>query len=673
MIVMIPPLDYLSEAENKQRDQIISDLNSAFLQRSQSYTELDDMTYDQWYVANKKAATGYIRPKVNKQDIRTVTGTTREKCNTITTALLRFNYDFALEAYDEENWPEHDLAEGVAGLVRKSQELEEPTYKEKLALFINEFVAQGNVFLFERNVQEEILRKKMKNDNFGDEFHARWEESKQMINRCEIDMIPGLNVYLGDIRQYYMDKQPFIGVRREIHKSKSEQIYGYTKRWKQAKEHKNTHVLNDKGGQEYNNWYMITPSDQFQEEVLYFNLPDNTFQILLDGVPMLPEGFPLEYLTGALKYPVIKGNGESISRYFAYCRGISSKNKFNQAMIDEMFKIIMLKFRLSTNPPMSNMTGKVLNKSIFYPATIHQGVDVEKLKPIGPTNGINGSEFDMFKLVKAAVDEASVSPLLEGNRTPGQQTAKEISELKSQSLQKLGMIMVGWIQCVEQMTWLRVWNILKNWTALIDKRLDPVKKQIKEEYRSESINQEFSDGSKGLHIVRMMKGNLPGAHQTLAEESLLQKRKGVNVRITNLNVDELASLKYKFYVTVTPTEKDHSDLKGALFEESMLKAKQIWPTAVNDQYVQGQWATYKGLDPKKLFIQNAPAPAGGLPGGFLMPGMPSPGNSPGGPNNIPAPRGQQAGAQTPPGSKTVGAQLLPQAKQQMKPQLRAMA
>ncbi len=669
-------LNYLSEAENKQRSQVITDLNNAFQQRNQSYTEFDDQTYDQWYISNKKASTGYIRPKVNKQDIRTVTGTTREKCNTVVTALLRYNFDFDIKAYNEEEFPEVELGEGMAALVRKSRDLETPTYEQKRALFYNEFVSQGNVFLLEQNVEKEITRKRMnEKKGFDDPFDADWKEAKELVRKCEVDMVPGINVYLGNIREFYMDNQPFIGLRRELHETEAEALYGHTKRWKQAKQAQATHVLNDQGGQSYNNWQMLLPLKQFKEEIRYYNVFTNTYQIMLDGVPMLPDGFPLEYLNGVLKYPLIKVNGEPISRYFAYCRGISSKNKFNQAMIDEMFRVILLKFRQSTNPPMANMTGKMLNKSIFYPSTIHQGIDPEKLKPIGPANSINGPEFDVFKLVKQTVDEASVSPIFEGNRTPGQQTAREIAELKAQSLQRLGMIMVGAIQMEEQLVWLRLSNILKNRTSPVDTHLEEVKGEVKklDTYRTETLDTEFSDGKSGIQMIRMQSGEMPTPDQLLAEENLLQKRKGVEVRITTLNVDKLSSLKYKFYVTVTPIQKDHSELKGALFEESLLKAKQIWPTAVNDPYAQDKWATYQKLDPKKLFIQNAPQPLGNIPGGFSMPGGVNPVRGQNVPTGgIPTPAGQQAGAQTAPGGKTVGAQYLPQTSQQNKPSLMAM-
>lgn len=649
-------LEFLSEAENKQRSDIIADLNNAYQQRQQSYTELDDMTYDAWYVANKKAATGYMRPKKNREDLRIVTGTTREKVNTIVTALLRYNFEFEISAFDEQDWPNRDLGRGLEALVRKSRKLEDPIYEEKRALWYNEFVSQGNLFLYELSVEEEIIRKTISNPDFDDVFSAEWKEKKSIEKRCDTEMIPGINVYLGNIREKHMSKQPFIGIRREITKAQAEAKYGTFRRWKQAEEAGNK-VLLDQGGQEYNNWQMMPCQTDFKEEIRYFNIYTNTFQIILDGVPMLPNGFPLEFELGVRKYPIIKVDAEPISAFFAYCRGIATKNKFNQAMIDEMFRIIALKFRKSTNPPMANLSGKILNKSIFEPGTVHQGVDPEKLKPIGNNSPMTGPEFDTFQLVKQAIDESSVSPILEGNRTPGEQTAQEISVLKSQGMLKLGMIMVGAIQMEEQLVWLRSSNILKNWTSPIDSELEEIKGKVKRinKYRSESVETNLENGQPGTQIVNITnEEGMPAPEQVMAEEDVLTRKKGVTVRVIYLNADDISTLKYKLFVKITPSEKDHSDLENVLFEESLLKAKQIFPEQVNDEYAKVEWATKHKLDPRKFW-----KPA--------QPPMPAPTQMTGPLTGQPMPIPGQSMI-----SKTLGAQALPQATQQMKPSLKRM-
>lgn len=649
-------LEFLTEAENKERDIIISDLNKAFQQRQLTYPELDDMSYDAWYIANKRAASGYMRPKKNREDIRIVTGTTREKCNTVVTALLRYNFEFNIAAFDEQDWPARDLGMGLEGFVRKTRKLEEPVYDEKRAEIYSEFVPQGNVFVYDTIVEEEVVRKTIKDRNFDDVFKVNWTEKKVIEKRCETVVLPGLNVYLGNIREKYINKQPFIGIRRELHKADAEAKYGKYRRWQQAEEARNK-VLLDQGGQPYNNYQMMPAPADFKEEIIYLNIFTNTVQFMLDGVPMLPAGFPLEYSHGVRKYPIVKGDAEPISSNFAYCRGIASKNKFNQAMIDEMFRIIALKFRKSTTPPMANLSGKILNKSIFEPGTVHQGVDPEKLKPIGDNSPMTGPEFDTFSLIKNAIDESSVSPVLEGNTTPGQQTAQEIATLKTQSLQRLGMIMVGAIQMEEQLVWLRAYSVLTNLTDPIDTDLDEVKGQVKRiaKFRSASNQGVLENGQSGTQIVNMVgKGQVPHPNQIRAQEDLLTRKKGAPVRIIYIDATEAAMLKHKLYVTVTPTEKDHSELQSALFMEGISQAKTLFPGQVNDSYAKEEWANHKKLDPRKLWL---PTP----PPGAAMPGMPpmTPGQ-PGQPPQIPGP------------VKTVSAQAFPQTTQQNKPGLKRM-
>jgi hypothetical protein len=634
-------LAFLTAKEHEERDKIVDELNDAYLQRTQTYTELDDMTYDQYYLANKKAATGYLRPRRNREDLRVVTGTTREKVNTVVTALLRYNFDFTIEAYDQKDWPNRDVGIGMETMVRKTRKVEDPMWEKKRPLIYTELISQGDVFLYEYSEEEEVLHKKMKGVSVEDVMKMDWTETKKIEKRCEVDIVPGINVYLGNIREYYLNKQPFIGIRREMPRTRTKALYGHWARWKHIENTKQVQVLADMGGQEYNNWQMCGTKEGIDEEIRYFNPHTNTYQVLVNGVPMLPAGFPLEYLLGVRKYPIVKGSSEPISRYFAYSRGLAAKNKFNQAIIDEFYRIIALKFRKSTNPPMANLTGKILNKTIFDAGTVHTGVDPEKLKPIGNNAAVTGPEFDTFQLIKQAIDESSVSPIMEGHRTPGEQTAQEINTLKAQSLQKLGMIMVGAIQMEEELIWLRAYNILKNWTTPVDTMLEEVKGVIKEKnvYRSESVEDKFEDGKSGIRTVEMTDGELPEEAQILAEERLLTRKRGVEVRKVYLNAKELASLKYNLYVKVSPIEKDHTELQAALFEESMLKAMQMFPEAVNKPYVQEEWAVHAKLDPRKLFIKNAPQ----LP-----------------PEPIPS------------GAKTVGAQALPQTTQKMKPQLKQM-
>uniref|UniRef100_A0A6M3LKL2 Portal protein n=1 Tax=viral metagenome TaxID=1070528 RepID=A0A6M3LKL2_9ZZZZ len=358
---------------------------------------------------------------------------------------------------------------------------------------------------------------------------------------------------------------------------------------------------------------------------------------------MLPVGFPLQYLTGRIEYPITKGDLEPISHNFAYSRGISAKTKFNQALMDEMFKAIILKTRKSYAPPIANNSGRILSKRIFDPGTVHNNIDPAKLQQIGENNGITGPEMTAIEYVKKIIDESSINPLFEGQRTPGEQTAKEIAELQKQSLMRLGVAIIGVINMETDMVWKRMWDIIRNWTEAIDVKVDKVRGETLKKYRTETVESEFEDGQKGQRIIEMKTGGHPNPRQIKAEENLLTRKKGVPVRKLYIDPEKLRSVKYRFYVKVTPSERDQSELRAIMFEESMLKAMQMFPESINKEYVKQQWAIYQKLDPEKLFIQGAPS----------MMGMP----------------GQQQGQ---PGMGALGAQGLPQPPRAVKPSMKQL-
>lgn len=609
---MITAPEY-TEAEREERDRVLKDLNDAVSQRKTPYMEFDDMTYDEWYLWNRQAASGYIKPRKNRQDVSVVTGTTREKVNTIVTALLRYNFDYSIEPYDTKNLPDRDVGTGMEGLVKKSRELECPNYESKRPDIYNEFVAQGNVFVLETWTEENVIRKTINAGSLSvdDISKIKWTEKLKDVKKyCNTVVIPGINVYLGNVREKSMEKQPFYGLRRELTYAQAKAEYGNWERFKNVPR-KKVYVLNDKGPVDTHWWTMTDTSQDMVEEVRYYNHFLNCYQVLLNGVMMLPIGFPVEYLLGINAPALLKGDGESMGPNFAYCRGISAKNKFNQAVVDEFFKIMVLKFRKSTFPPLANNTGKLLNDSINWPGTIHKNIDPEKLVAIGQNNSVTEAEFRVFELVKNTINEASVSPVFEGNAVRGEQTAKEISELKSQSLMKLGMIIVGIILLEQKMVWTRIYNIMRHWTEEVDKNLNGLRGELV--YRRETIDSQLEDGSAGKRIIEMLKGKVPEPTQIKAEEDVLSEQYGVPVRKTYLNVDDLLAIKWRFMVNITPSERDTSELRNILEEEGIAKVSQllqpgVLPQDINREFVKERAANRYKLDPRKLFVQNAPVP-----------------------------------------------------------------
>src|SRR5690606_18688458 len=134
-------------------------------------------------------------------------------------------------------------------------------------------------------------------------------------------------------------------------------------------------------------------------------------------------------------------------------------------------------------PPLANNTGRVLSRKIFNAGEITNQIDPNKISPIGDNNGVSQSEFAAFEFIKNIVDQKSVSPAFAGDQTSGRQTATEILELKKQQMMKLGLVIYGIINLEKQLSWLRIYNILTNWTKKQDAKVNELTGQLEDTFK----------------------------------------------------------------------------------------------------------------------------------------------------------------------------------------------
>src|SRR3990167_6734741 len=76
------PYTFSSE-EVEQYNRILERIIKARNQREQPRDEFDGMTYEQAYLANKRASMSYLVPKKNQHDVRINTGTTEKRIELI--------------------------------------------------------------------------------------------------------------------------------------------------------------------------------------------------------------------------------------------------------------------------------------------------------------------------------------------------------------------------------------------------------------------------------------------------------------------------------------------------------------------------------------------------------------------------------------------------------------
>jgi hypothetical protein len=153
-----------SEEEKEFRSRIYFEMERAKDQRSADFPEFDDMDYVTYWESNAKAANSYIPPKTDDQDVRTTSGTTLEKKNTLLTSILNLSLEPDVEAFDQNDEELEELGTVMEDLIRKSREIED--YDQKKVRIYDELLTQGTVFVEEQYKEFRLPQKEVESYDF---------------------------------------------------------------------------------------------------------------------------------------------------------------------------------------------------------------------------------------------------------------------------------------------------------------------------------------------------------------------------------------------------------------------------------------------------------------------------------------------------------------------------
>lgn len=608
----IEPVEY-SEEELKYRGYLIDRMERAREMREQEHDELDGMTYTDYFQTNARASNSYIPPRQNEKETRIVTGVTEGKVESMLSALLNLNLDPNITAYDEGNEEIEELGESFELLIKKSREIETPDYDVKRPLIYKECLDQGDVFVEEAFVEMKQIQKKMKKGfKWQDVMKMKqtWDESSYVHEECAIRLISGMNVYPGNIRDFYIDSQPYLFVRDYITYEEAEAMFGNWPRFQHVPA-KLEHFNRSPDSSNYVDWTLLDIEPGFVEILRYYCKSNDTMQILLNGVMLLPVGFPMSALLGHCEYPIRKGSINPISKFFFYSKSVASKTKVDQAVLDEFLRLFIHKTQKSVKPSMANNTGRQLSSKIFDPAVIVNDIDPNKLQEIGKNEGVTNSEFAVFEMIKNGIDSKSVSPVFQGQDSGQSQTATEASILMKQSMQKLGPTIWGIMNLEKGMAWLRLHNILQNWTKAQDQKVSKLKGELKDVFKRIEMDDSFEDGTEGTRVIEFSE-EMPEPEQIYGMEKIM-KRRGKNVRMTFLDPKLIRETRINWKISITPTEKETDALDRAQFEQSLQTIAGVFAPMgkqPNWDYLGKVWSRKAKLDPDQIWVEAQPQQPG---------------------------------------------------------------
>ena len=597
--------DY-SEDERKYLSNLQKKLENAKTLREQPFPEFHDMTYTQYWQKNEDLANTKLKAKINKQDVQYSSGTLRTKLFAFLSSLQGLNLSGDISAYNESDILMTTLGDALEDVIDKADELDEDEEKKLLRQY--ELLKQGHVFV-EEIWDERWIVEKAPIENYTGKFRGIKIRSKEVKvpGKPVRNIICGLNVYLGDLRKYLISEQPYIFSVQTMRYEEAEKIYKNFEMWHYVSKTLKPWSGDTDKAMSQNAWRLMDTRENWVEIIKYQNKPDNEYQIVINGIPMLPIGFPFPW--GYSEYNITQQNLKPIRHDFAYGISFIFETKNPIQLLDEFMKLALLKTQKSFLPPYLNISGRVISTKVLMPATISMGIPAGSLVPISEkeVQGVTPAEFNIIQELIRTIDINTASQTFTGAREQGEVTATQIVELQRQARIMMGVLIVTATLLEKKLITLRLMNILKKWFEPLDEVVDKARNALKARYRIISRMRNIEGEGPGIRMV-VPTEELPTPEQLQATATEMKSTIGVPVRIIALNPKELAQAKLTWVVTVNPREKKSSELAKLMFRSMVLDARALG-LAIDPEWLAIRFAEVWEEQPEKMFIKGGISPS----------------------------------------------------------------
>lgn len=571
--------------------------------REERHAEFDNQTFLEYTESNRKLMNTHVEPKKSKSDNNYTKGTVRQKAFSYLSALNNLDLFADLQVFDETNHELQALGQGMEDIMFVTAETEDnddvgDDESKLLRQYTN--LEQGTVFVEDmwqvKWKKYKTIKKEFKGDPRDVEVVS---ELKKSFEGFERNILPNENVILGDIRQYYMNKQPFIAPVLILPYEEAEARYGTLDRWKFVPKKMTTWLLDDTE-KKYAPFHLFDTTDKnLVEVVLYQDIYNNEFMILANGVMLTPIRYPMPWKHG--RYSVVKNVLEPISPFFAYGKSLPAKTKHPALLLDEMTRLILKKTQKSLYPPMVNNANRPITARALDPGRITSNIPTGSLSLLDPnTRAVEGAEFSVLELLQSTIDESTVDKTFAGQQPSGSPTATQIMEVQKQAKMMIGLTVFMFSLLERKLAWLRLFGILENWMKATGRMINPYTGEFITQYREISRKTNIEGAGKGRRIVRL-RDEIPSSREIMAEEDALSEMENQPVRITYLSPKEILQSKYLWYITVTPREKKTNALNKVLFSELMNQLSLYFPDMTNREFLKQRFAENWEMDPAKLF------------------------------------------------------------------------
>lgn len=613
-------------------------LLTAQIDRDKKHPELENKTIKEYYDENERLGNSWTEKKEFDEGIVISSGTVEQKLFTVAAEINRLNLTAEVHAFDQSDKEIWNIGVALGDAIDKTEKLEMD--KEQKLLRVVELLKQGTCFVQEtfttQYKKEKILTTpfsgKIKGNEWGTKVIKAFDGPKRNILYT-----PG--VYLGDTHCLNPDNQPFIFTVKVSSYNEVESRFGQKdtngkniwERWENVPKAKVNVLTEDNiSNIKTNDGFSLLGSNEGRvEEVHYMDRFADEYQIFLNGIPMLPIGFPLSAIFPGGRYPITYQVLQPINPFFAYGRSFVARTRRASDLLDEVLRLLILKTRKSIHPPYANISGKVISSKSLMPGRITMGIDPNSLQAIGQeSQGATAAEFQMYRQLQDNIDKNTVSPQIQGQQSKSGTTAFEINVLTKQAQKVISLMVFSTALLEQKIAYLRLDNIIGRWLDPVGEVWDENRKKLVKKFRGISREAGIDGRGNGTRQTILTEGELPSGEEIMEQEDFIDtptptigRRKtreelGMKpIQMIYLKPVELRNARYVFFIEVDskPEDTENSAKMAFMDELRNIQALTALGSQPNVEALEEEYARVYKRQKEKMFkkIQPMQPSAGG--------------------------------------------------------------
>lgn len=249
------------------------------------------------------------------------------------------------------------------------------------------------------------------------------EKEIKLSSKVYSEIVPLEDFYPGDIRQRDVQKMPDVAWRSIVHIDTFRAEFAKYRTVEFVA--RGGDVVNDTF---FKNFVMAGIDDDKVEVIRYFNKSNDEFHIVANGVLLTPRVSPLPWAhkEKGMGYPFWSTIYEPYDEYWFYGKSLAEKLRSNQDTLDALYRMLLDQTFLSIHKPVLTSAVEEIEDDMLRPGRKIPVSDVNEWKELDISSP-NGSQFQMFDIVRQSIEDASASDSATGLRSQGEKTATQAS------------------------------------------------------------------------------------------------------------------------------------------------------------------------------------------------------------------------------------------------------